>query len=1059
MACSLLLEQVYTKTNIDDLLEKVLKEHSSNSVDKGSGEYNVKNQKQASIDSLNFSIESQSSKLKYLDDLVEKAIVQHELENSTINISSISGASHPLLTREITNKLEKKIIYQSSSQETINLEHGFKEFSEKTITSENLNSKIEQLVNNKNQSIYKEENFVKKSKVSSQVDMQDIREAFLGIKNKIETQIPKKDFQEENKIFKKETDEIKFYLDSSISYNDAPSWLQKGSFIRTETDLIVINENSEKAIFIDFFLNYETPSIETENGLFLKGSLLKTLAGPLATGQYAQISNETGNFSIGEVSNLKGEVKATRLDGNIFKLSTGDPIFQGDLIQTSEAGSVGLVFLDKTTMSLSDGGKLVLDELVFDAASGNGSLAVDMLEGAFSFVSGEIAKTGPDAMTISTPVATIGIRGTTVAGKAAVEGNENSFTLLQDEDGNVGQILISNSAGTQTLSQVGATTSIASINSAPPPPIILSAAEIQSNYGSALEVLPPTPQVAPQPQESPPPQEDQETNNNLEEVDNAEEISEEEGTEEDEVIGGDASDEETEIDGEEIVENVEDDLLEEGEAELIEEIQDEVLTESELSDETGVEEPLTEAIVNEEFETALGDGVPADEAITGAIESEIANSNIDSDGPGEFGSNFGSQGDVTDNVLDGLNGNIGEFDDVPFSVSGGEIGEEVLDNLGGETFSLSSSDFELNTFGVGSNVFENSYGGTILSTFGENAYGEGEILTEAIFAPMAGESFYENEFSNNFFVDTFIDNYEDVIDESFEEVYEDSSLYENTIQETEVEEHAEETGTELTHTGTTANDALQGTSGDDTMYGLDGNDTIKGYAGIDTLYGGSGTDTIYGDVGNDIIYGNIGNDTLYGGSGSDTIYGGTGDDIIYGGNGSDKLYGGDGNDKFVMESFADAVDVIHDFETDDQLVTIFGPSHNYFSRSGVAHIFNNDFTYDIDANSNTLPNFINFHHRFDNIPNGDYYSPEEVSKGFDFDFYDTNGYYDASNTIQSDFMILTGDGTDSAIFHWNDTDYDGSFYNDDTELTLMGRAEGFDNQLLTESQLSTSLTV
>ena len=910
MACSLLLEQVYTKTNIDDLLEKVLKEHSSNSVDKGSGEYNVKNQKQASIDSLNFSIESQSSKLKYLDDLVEKAIVQHELENSTINISSISGASHPLLTREITNKLEKKIIYQSSSQETINLEHGFKEFSEKTITSENLNSKIEQLVNNKNQSIYKEENFVKKSKVSSQVDMQDIREAFLGIKNKIETQIPKKDFQEENKIFKKETDEIKFYLDSSISYNDAPSWLQKGSFIRTETDLIVINENSEKAIFIDFFLNYETPSIETENGLFLKGSLLKTLAGPLATGQYAQISNETGNFSIGEVSNLKGEVKATRLDGNIFKLSTGDPIFQGDLIQTSEAGSVGLVFLDKTTMSLSDGGKLVLDELVFDAASGNGSLAVDMLEGAFSFVSGEIAKTGPDAMTISTPVATIGIRGTTVAGKAAVEGNENSFTLLQDEDGNVGQILISNSAGTQTLSQVGATTSIVSINSAPPPPIILSAAEIQSNYGSALEVLPPTPQVAPQPQESPPPQEDQETNNNLEEVDNAEEISEEEGTEEDEVIGGDASDEETEIDGEEIVENVEDDLLEEGEAELIEEIQDEVLTESELSDETGVEEPLTEAIVNEEFETALGDGVPADEAITGAIESEIANSNIDSDGPGEFGSNFGSQGDVTDNVLDGLNGNIGEFDDVPFSVSGGEIGEEVLDNLGGETFSLSSSDFELNTFGVGSNVFENSYGGTILSTFGENAYGEGEILTEAIFAPMAGESFYENEFSNNFFVDTFIDNYEDVIDESFEEVYEDSSLYENTIQETEVEEHAEETGTELTHTGTTANDALQGTSGDDTMYGLDGNDTIKGYAGIDTLYGGSGTDTIYGDVGNDIIYGNIGNDTLYGGSGSDTIYGGTGDDIIYGGNGSDKLYGGDGNDKFVMESFADAVDVI-----------------------------------------------------------------------------------------------------------------------------------------------------
>ena len=47
-------------------------------------------------------------------------------------------------------------------------------------------------------------------------------------------------------------------------------------------------------------------------------------------------------------------------------------------------------------------------------------------------MSGEIAKSGSDAMTVSTPVATLGIRGTTVAGKAAVEGNENSFTLLQD---------------------------------------------------------------------------------------------------------------------------------------------------------------------------------------------------------------------------------------------------------------------------------------------------------------------------------------------------------------------------------------------------------------------------------------------------------------------------------------------------------------------------------------------------------------------------------------------------------------------------------------------------
>ena len=150
-------------------------------------------------------------------------------------------------------------------------------------------------------------------------------------------------------------------------------------------------------------------------------------------------------------------------------MSNGDPVFQGDMIEVSESGAVGLTFIDKTTLSLSEGGKMVLDELIYDPESGAGSMKLDMLQGVFSFTSGEIAKTGPDAMSLQTPVVTCGIRGTTVAGKAAVEGNENSFTLLQDADGGVGEISLTNAGGTQVLGQVGATTSIASFNAPPPP--------------------------------------------------------------------------------------------------------------------------------------------------------------------------------------------------------------------------------------------------------------------------------------------------------------------------------------------------------------------------------------------------------------------------------------------------------------------------------------------------------------------------------------------------------------------------------------------------------------
>ena len=174
---------------------------------------------------------------------------------------------------------------------------------------------------------------------------------------------------------------------------------------------------------------------------------------------------------------------------------------------------------------------MILDELVYDAATATGSMVVNMVEGAFSFISGEIAKTGPDAMTLETPVVTMGIRGTTVAGKAAVEGNENSFTLLQDADGGVGQISVSNDGGTQVLAQVGATTTVSSFTAAPPAPIILSAAQIQANYGTALNVLPPTPAVAPQPQAAPPPQEETQEEQTQEE-EAAEEEGEEEGGEE-----------------------------------------------------------------------------------------------------------------------------------------------------------------------------------------------------------------------------------------------------------------------------------------------------------------------------------------------------------------------------------------------------------------------------------------------------------------------------------------------------------------------------------------------
>ena len=96
-------------------------------------------------------------------------------------------------------------------------------------------------------------------------------------------------------------------------------------------------------------------------------------------------------------------------------------------------------------------------------------------------------------MVLRTPVAQIGIRGTKIAGVAAAEGEENTISLLPDDDGSVGEISVSNSAGTIVLNQAGATTSLSSAFQAPPNPVIVPVAQIQKQFAKALKSLPPKP--------------------------------------------------------------------------------------------------------------------------------------------------------------------------------------------------------------------------------------------------------------------------------------------------------------------------------------------------------------------------------------------------------------------------------------------------------------------------------------------------------------------------------------------------------------------------------------
>ena len=267
------------------------------------------------------------------------------------------------------------------------------------------------------------------------------------------------------------------------------TFLLDADFSREGPDLLLIGEDGTTVLIRDFFATGEPPILVTEGGARVTAELAEALAGPVAPGQYAQAGDAALGEPIGSVETADGGVTATRVDGSTVTLSVGSPVFQGDVLETGGGGAIGIVFVDSSTFSLDENGRMVLDEMVFDPDSGTGTSAFSVVKGVFTFVSGQIAQSGTDAMTVTTPVMSIGIRGTKVAGVAAAEGSDNTVTLLANDDGSVGEISLTNSGGVVLLNVANQTSTITSFNLPPAAPIILPAAAVQNLYGDALNAF------------------------------------------------------------------------------------------------------------------------------------------------------------------------------------------------------------------------------------------------------------------------------------------------------------------------------------------------------------------------------------------------------------------------------------------------------------------------------------------------------------------------------------------------------------------------------------------
>ena len=152
------------------------------------------------------------------------------------------------------------------------------------------------------------------------------------------------------------------------------------------------------------------------------------------------------------VIGVEGTVTVVR-EGNHLPVTRKEKLYNADQILTGRDSAIELKMLDGSYINLGELADMFIKELVYDPIKKDGFMDLEVAVGAFRIVSGSIAKLGPDLMLLKIPVATIGIRGTGLVGKASPKGSENWVILVKDPEGHIGQLVVQNTVGITILSK------------------------------------------------------------------------------------------------------------------------------------------------------------------------------------------------------------------------------------------------------------------------------------------------------------------------------------------------------------------------------------------------------------------------------------------------------------------------------------------------------------------------------------------------------------------------------------------------------------------------------
>jgi hypothetical protein len=114
----------------------------------------------------------------------------------------------------------------------------------------------------------------------------------------------------------------------------------------------------------------------------------------------------------------------SQVEPKVTKILAGDDIIRDEVVQTLAESGAKFVLKDSTNLVLGPNSKLKLDRAVFSDEHTVGDIAIKLTLGSFRFITGHSAK---ESYAITTPIATMGVRGTTL--DLLIERSKNTVVL------------------------------------------------------------------------------------------------------------------------------------------------------------------------------------------------------------------------------------------------------------------------------------------------------------------------------------------------------------------------------------------------------------------------------------------------------------------------------------------------------------------------------------------------------------------------------------------------------------------------------------------------------